>query len=234
MLAGIICASKSMPMIKALKFVSLGLVIVLSIAVLANIPHALTLLEDYADTASTSVLTIERGESAEDVALSVLPVEQSTELEYGSRAEVYRFKLSAEKAYALRYLSFNVSWDGLNDSPLSHPTNWHLFLANENEVDYLNEIGTGEKLEDDILKMRVSQKNEAALFLPQGEVTFVLTTNVLRDYDSDIEPWIEVFMPTEGYFGWTHNLEFSTWMTLEEKFGAELIEGLPSEVINRS
>lgn len=213
-------------MMKALKFVSLGLSIVLLIAVLANIPTALKALEEQSQVASTSVLTIERGEAPQDVQLTILPAEQSLDLEYGTRAEVYKFKMAAEKAYALRYLSFDVSWDGLNNSPLNAASNWRVFLAE-------SEVGVGEKLENGRLKVRMFQDEESALFLPQGDATLSLTANVLRDYNSESDPFVTVFMPADGYFGWTHNLDFNTWMNLEEKFGADLIDGLPSQSVNK-
>lgn len=224
-----------MPIFKALQAVAFSLVIVLCIAVLANIPTALKSIHQYATNTSTSVLTIERGESPQDVNLQMFSLKQDDDfdgdLQYGSQAEVYKFGVLAQKAFAMRYISFNVSWNGLKNDKLMEANDWHLFLMDGGEPDYLSEVGVGEKFENGLLKMRLANDGEPALFLPQGETQFVLTANVLRDYESGENAKIEAFIPADGDFGWTHNLEFESWMTLDSalKSGADVIAGLPTE-----
>ena len=216
--------------IKCLKWLAAAIVVVALIAAIAN-GFFLALLEDAGEVGETSVLNVEIGEPSE-LGMEVYFPEQDGELEYGISSEVYRFGIEAEGPYSLRYLSFDVDWTGLRDESIGHASSWKIFQVVDGEVDWLTTIGMGESLDDGKLKMRLSSGRGAAFLSEGGKTEFVLTTYVLSDMNSEEEASVKVGM-TGDELSFVPGFYSGSWMNLEEKFGAEFLEGLPGFVVEK-
>jgi hypothetical protein len=230
--------------LKCLKWLATAVIIVGLIVVVSN-GFFLSLLEEAGDLGEASTLDLETEMEAEaeveaiveiggpaELGLEVYVPNQDLELDYGVSSEVYRFGLDAEGPYSLRYLSFQVDWVGLRNESIDDASSWKLFQVVGGEVDWLTTIGFGESLADGKLKMRLSSGRGAAFLGEKGKTEFVLTTYVLSDMGSEEDATVSVVMTGDevsfvpGYYS-------GSWMSLEEKFGAEFFGGLPGVVVEK-
>jgi len=214
---------------KSLKWIIAAVVVVALIATAAN-GFFLHLLAS--EDLETSILDVgvEIGDP-EELGFVVEVPEQSGELSFGSSVEVYRFVLETVGPYSIRYLSFAVDWAGLRNETIAHPSAWKLYKVVDGEVDYLDTIGVAESIEDGVLKMRFSSSRGTA-FLGEGGDEFALVTSVLSDPGSDEEPQISVGISGDDW-AWVPGIYEGSWMSLEEKYGAEGIAGLPGRVVEK-
>lgn len=170
--------------------------------------------------------------STEGVNLTVAVPEQSSTLEYGSQAEVFRFSLSSDAAYTLRYLTLAVNESGLKLSAKAE--DWKIYEVKNGQVDFSAAVGYGEQWSETFLKMRLQSGASVGYSRGSGKQTFALVTSVLKDPavgGTSEAPWLEVSIPNVLPSGldWAFVPGVVTvpWMDVSAPFASAQVHGLP-------
>lgn len=158
--------------------------------------------------------------------LQVQSLDPRTPLRIGSEVEVYRFRINATAPFSLRYLSLFIDSEGLDESSLQEPNNWKIYSTGRNP----QLLGQGESLVDQTLLVRMNSSRTQAYIGFSGQNDFVVMTTVKKTASN---PRIQAGL-SEQKWVWLPYAYTDSWVTLNEKWGAEAIIGLPSEVLEKT
>jgi hypothetical protein len=162
--------------------------------------------------------------------------EGASTMKFGSVVDVFRFKIYADYEYALRYITFRVDSEGLNLWKLQDADNWAVYLVENGEVDYSEEVGFGEIFNMGYVKMRfyLPENKYMAFEGERGETEFALVSNVIRDEwaatenGEPVNPYLKISIPGDNpdSWAWAVGRQSTSWMSVDEKFGSEYVKGL--------
>lgn len=165
--------------------------------------------------------------TAEAVNLTVTLPKQSEALEYSTQAEVFRFTISADEAYTLRYATVAVRSFGLTLS--AEPQDWKVYVVRDGRPDFSTPVGYGEEWSEAFLKLRFSSSASLGYFGAQGANTFVLVTGVLKNADA---AWLTASVPSvlPAAFEWAFvpGQVQTPWMNVTGAFDSSTVRGLPT------
>lgn len=164
--------------------------------------------------------------ATDPVALSAQSLDSGTPLRVGSEVEVYRFRLNADAPFTLRYLTLSVQSQSLDEASLKEASHWKIYTAGRNP----QLLGHGERFNDQALLIRMSDSRTQAYLGAKGKNDFVVMTEIKKTA-SDAR--ISIGLSTENWV-WVPYSYTESWVTLQEKWGAQAITGLPSEVLEKT
>jgi hypothetical protein len=173
--------------------------------------------------------------SAEAVNLRVSLPKQSSALEYSTQAEVFRFTLTADEDFTLRYLTVAVRSAGLTLSTKAQ--DWKVYAVHDGRPDFSQPVAYGEEWSDTFLKLRFSSSASLGAFGMRGENTFALVTSVFKKSGSTNAPWltatVPTVLPTELDWAFVPGQSHTPWMDITGAFDSSEVHGLPTEETTR-
>jgi len=185
----------------------------------------------YANFGSASVLDLP--------SITVSTAEQSATISYGTQAEVYRFSVDSDSSYTLRYLTMSVKSSGLDLS--ATPMDWKLYKVTGDKIDFLSQVGYGEKFVDEDLRFRMFLSTETTssgfLGVP-GKATFAVVSSVLKNPSagkSDVFLRAHLGHGSSKEMGWAFKFghDNRSWMKVDSILDSSRINGLPTEASER-
>lgn len=168
--------------------------------------------------------------SAEAVNLRVSLPRQSNALEYSTQAEVFRFTLTADEDFTLRYLTVAVRSADLTLSTKAQ--DWKVYPVRDGRPDFSQPVAYGEQMSDTFLKLRFSSSASLGYFGLRGENTFALVTSVFKESGSTDAPWLTAslptILPTEFSWAFVSGQIQTPWMNITGAFDSTVVHSLPT------
>lgn len=212
---------------KTLQWVHAALLSVLAITVVSNLVKPTPWFSgELGDLSADVSLASEDNpvDTAAEVALVALWPRQNDTISFSTQAEVARFTLKGEGAFTLRYVTLSIQSTGLK--PIQ---NWTIYEVNESGIDFKNPVGYAEKMDSELLKIRLFSSPSSAYLCEDGEQTFALVAEVLSDSDpttsSSLTLSFPSSLPSELDWAWLPGVYAEPWINVSESLGvSELSE----------